>query len=242
MSIFIRLLLLLGLFFISCQSSSISISDQHARFNMGDDPSSLDPRLGNDILTNNITSFIYEGLTRLNKDGTPLLTGAKAVSISKDQRTYTFILRKNYWSDGTAVTAYHYRDTLLSSLSPSFPATHVYQLYPILNARKAKLRQTPLDKVGIDAIDDQTLEIQLEYPSPYFLELVSGHMYFPVKDSTTHPYPGIVSNGPFSVNHWMPQRELAMKPNTYYWDHANVKLKKTHFFYCRKRYYRAKYV
>ena len=226
----IPLIIFLLIATLSCTPPSSFKLEQHLRMNMGDDPLSLDPRQGNDVLTNNITYQLYEPLTTLDPYGNITLAGAESVSISEDQLVYTFTLRENYWSDGTPVKASDYAETWLSSLSPNFPAPHVYQLYPIKNAFKAKIGEALLSEVGIEAVDTQTLKITLETPAPYFLELTSGHMYFPVKNRTEIPYKGTITNGPFCLSKWLPQRELILKKQPYYWNNKEVHLKKITFF------------
>jgi oligopeptide transport system substrate-binding protein len=82
-------------------------------------------------------------------------------------------------------------------------------------------------------LDDKTLEIELENPTPYFLSLVASPTFFPVnqkvdeKSSSWCQNPSTyVSNGPFQLAEWKHQDHLTLGKNNQYWDASNVKLTK----------------
>ncbi len=64
------------------------------------------------------------------------------------------------------------------SLEPHFPADQAFQLYVIKNAKAAKEGKVALDQMGVKALDEKTLQVQLQNPTPYFLELASLPIYF----------------------------------------------------------------
>ena len=147
------------------------------------DPQTLDPRRVRDLATTTTIHMLYEGLMRNGPDGKPAPALAENVAISPDQMTYTFTLRKSGWSDGTAVTAQDFEKSWKSMLAPEFPSPNAYQLYPIQGAQAAKEGRGSIDTVEVKAIDDATLVVNLEQPTPYFLSLLTTHFYYPVHET-----------------------------------------------------------
>ncbi len=168
-----------------------------------------------------LAKVLYEPLTRLGATGEIEMAGAKSVYLSSDQLTYTFILRDNLWSDGSAVTAFQYESAWKMALSPTSTCSRADLFYCIKNGESAKKGKVGLDKVGVHALDAKTLVVDLEYPSPHFLELVSQAIACPLASDNKEIE---IFNGPFVVSEWKKGNSLHLKPNPYYWDHKHVEL------------------
>jgi oligopeptide transport system substrate-binding protein len=198
------------------------------RISTEDDPSSLDPRQVRDLSTVTPLHMLFEGLTRAGNDGKTEAGIAVSWEVSKDQLTYTFNLRDAVWSNGDPMTAHDFEESWKSTLDPRFPAPNAYQLFVIKGAKEAKEGKLALDEIGIHAKDDKTLVVEMEAPTPYFLELTSTHFYFPVHQSTRenklNAQDGIISNGPFVYHHWKHHNEFGVERNPQYWDVDHVKL------------------
>lgn len=207
---------------------------QHLRINLGCKPATLDPRITRTDNSHITVKMLYEGLTRMGPDKKPQLAIAKEVSLSSDCKTYTFILRESYWTDGSPITAYDFLYSWLKVLETQSQSIYSYTLHVIKNAKKAQHKLVPLDQVGIQAIDDKTLVVTLEYPVPYFLELTSHWTYLLINARIDKDHPGwayhdgdtYISNGPFQLKEWNHERKIVLVKNPYYWDASNVKLEK----------------
>ena len=207
----------------SCgQNIDCSKKTQNLNISFNSDPGSLDPRRGGDVSKTIIEFMLFEGLTRFSKEGIIEFAGAEAIHISLDQKTYTFILKDNVWSDGTPVEAIHYERAWKDILSPSFPASFAHLLYSIQNAEQAKRGEVSLDSVGVKAIDSKTLVVTLEHPTPYFLELTAFFTFFPIKFGKNET--DFLYNGPFILTDWQPNFQISVEKNPRYWASSEVHL------------------
>lgn len=226
-----RVLIFFCLFcLMSCQNNSTS-SQNTARLNLTKDPIFLDPRKARDLDSITLVRILFEGLTRTSKTGEVELALASTVEISDDGFQYVFHLRKSNWSNGDSLTAEDFVQTWKSVLNPQFATDIAYQLYPIKNAREAKLGLVGLDQVGIYAKDPETLVVELEAPLPYFLELISMTSFFPVHSKIVAANPNwaldpssLVCNGPFQLALWEHSNRISFSKNRNYWESKEVQL------------------
>ncbi len=157
---------------------------------------------------------------------------AETVEISDDLLKYTFHLREAYWSDGTPITAFDFIQTWKDILNSNFPSPNAHLLFPIRNAELAKQGQISDREIGIRALDHKTIEVYLEQPTPYFLDMLSFAIFHPVNQSIAvrdskwaEGKDGIlVSNGPFRLKEWRHGYYIILEKNPYYWDASNVEL------------------
>lgn len=98
-------------------------------------------------------------------------------------------------------------------------------------------------KVGVKAVDDRTLVLTLENPTPYFLELLNHYSFWPVHPATVEKFgartirgtpwtqPGnFVGNGAFILDEWRINARLVAKKNPKYWDADMVRLQEIRFY------------
>ena len=197
----------------------------------GNEPS-LDPRITKGDQSYIIIKMLFEGLTRIGPDGKPRLAIAKAYEASPDFKTYTFLLREAKWSNGAPITAYDFEYSWKNALNPQANSVFTSTLFLIKNARLAKENKVSLDEVGIYALDEKSLRVELEYPVPYFLEVAAHWTYSLINSFIDQKYPGwayqagetYVCNGPFRLIEWRHNRVITVEKNPQYWDADSVKL------------------
>ncbi|MFI5333868.1 MAG: peptide ABC transporter substrate-binding protein [Chlamydiales bacterium] len=228
------LLLILTLLVSSCQPSSDAKrreGSQKLRINLASEPQTLDPRAARGLNELTLMRMFFEGLTRIGKEEKPELALAKEIEISEDLKTYTFHLRSATWTNGEPVTAGDFVYAWRKMLDPGYPADSAFQLYVIKNAKAAKQGILPVDQIAVHAVDHETLKVELEQPTPYFLELLASPSFFPVHQKTDEKNAhwmenasGYVSNGPFCLAEWKHQNYILAKRNLSYWDREAVAL------------------
>jgi len=228
--LFFRVLLLTCLLFTSGGCKKKAPSERFVRISFRDDVRSLDPVIGVDYPSAFVTKMLFEGLMYIGSNGELQTAVAKKYEISKDQKTYTFHLRPSHWSNGDRVTAYDFEYSWKKVVNPENGAIGVHNFYPILNARAANSGEKSIDSVGIRALNENTLEVELENPTPYFLEILSTASYFPVNQRVDQGSPnwanqvgdGFVCNGPYRLNKHHLEDEIVVTKNPTYWDASSV--------------------
>lgn len=204
------------------------------KFQNLNEPEYLDPGLASGNIETNILLSLFESLVTYNpKDGDPLPGVAERWTISADQTVYTFALRGNArWTDGKPVTAQDFVYAWERVLNPATGAKYAFALYYIKNAHPyntGKLKDPSL--LGFKALDDHTLQVKLENPAPFFLNLICYTAFYPVPRWAVEKYgpkwtrpENIVSNGAFLLKAWTPYKEIVVVKNPTYWDAEKVKL------------------
>lgn len=207
------------------------------RVNIVSEPTTLDPRKARSLEDTTICRMFFEGLTRVGLDGTIELAQAERYTVSEDGLRYTFQLRNGKWSDGTYVTSYDFAESWRSVLDPEFPTDIAYQLYVLKNGFKAKSGQVMLSDVGIFTPDANTLIIELESPTPYFLELCAMTSFFPLPSISVDENEflfmepeSFVGNGPFVLKEWKHQDQIIAVKSSTYWDVDRVGPEALHLF------------
>lgn len=229
------MLLILTIIGFGCQSSSqknlAHAPEQVVRVNIRDEPQTLDPRKARHLNSQVIVHMLFDGLTRANKEGKEELALTDHVDISSDLKTYTFHLKDAFWTNGDPVTAVDFAYSWKKTLSPDFPSDTAFQLYVIKNAKSVREGKMPVDQAGIRVVDEKTLIVELENPTPYFLQLVGTAAFFPVNKNVDELNPqwtqdasSYVCNGPFKLIEWKHQDQLVIEKNEQYWDAPNVQL------------------
>jgi oligopeptide transport system substrate-binding protein len=199
----------------------------------GAEPETLDPAIITGQPEGRIVNALFEGLCAYDENGQPSPGVAESWEISPDGKTYTFHIRTNAkWSDGFPLKAQDFVKSWHHTLKPETGSQYNYQLYPIKNAQAfAEGKLADFSEVGVHAVDDRTLRVDLENPTSYFLQLCA----FP----TLHPLPvdlikrvgddwvkpaNIISNGAYTLETWRINDKIRLRKNAHYWDSANVAL------------------
>lgn len=196
----------------------------------------MDSAIAEDAVAFNILNNVNEGLFRLNQENLaePALADGEP-EVSEDGLTYTFKLRDAKWSNGEAVTA---NDFVFSWQRAVDPATgSPYGPYmmagTILNAAQIAAGEMDKAELGVKAVDEKTLEVTLERPTPYFMSLMAFGTFYPQNeafvtekgDAYASNSENILYNGPFTLTNWDGTGlTWSMEKNPEYWDAETVKL------------------
>ena len=211
----------------------------------GGEPASLDPHLTKFLSEGCILMALFEGLTALDEQTTrPVPAVAERWDVTPDGLVYTFHLRSSArWSNGDPVTAADFAFAFQRILNPEFGAAYVYMLHPIKNAEAfntGKIRD--YSAVGVAAVDEHTLRITVERPTPHLPALAAHMTWLPLHrptleklravDSRTAPWARagtLVGNGPFTLAEWRADVHVVVRKNPLYWDASRNRLERIVF-------------
>lgn len=203
----------------------------------GAEPHSLDPQISEGVPAANILRDLFEGLTAEDQDGNIVPGMAESWEISEDGQTYTFHLREAVWSDGHPVTAEDVVYGWQRGVNPEVGSKYSFILYPIKNAEAITNGDMDVSELGAKAIDERTVEVQLEGPTPYFLGMLTHSVGYPVPKHIVEAHgkewtrqENIVSNGPFEMVGWVPQSQIILEKSDEYWDSDVVQLDKVIYY------------
>lgn len=196
---------------------------------LGGQPGSLDPQRAEDAFSYDVLRDLYEGLTASSPEGQVIPAAATAWKVSADGKIYVFDLRHEArWSNGDPVTAANFVDGFRRALDPGTGSGAADLLRAIENAPAILQGELAVDRLGVRALDDWTLEIRLSHAVPYFPDILTNTVASPlhpssVKESGGFSRPGsTVSNGPYTLFAFAPGASLVLKRNARYWGSAAV--------------------
>jgi len=203
------------------------------------EPSTLDPQQVDGTWESRIVSDMFQGLYTNAADGSTILGDAAAVDVSDDGLAYTYTLREGLlWSDGTPLTARDYEYAFRRMVNPETAAPLAFFYYNFVNARAINAAEMgDLTQLGVHALDDQTLVIQLVRPDPHLANLMTNQPFFPVPRHVIEevgdrwPRPGnMVTNGPYVLTEWVPNDFVRAVRNPYFYDNANVQIDEVYYY------------
>ena len=208
-----------------------------------DEPSSLDPSLVKDNLGSNIVMDLFEGLVTDDTSGKIIPATAVSWTVSKDGLNYIFNLRKDAkWSDGSPVVAEDFVYSYRRFVDPKTAAEMAYLSNMIKNAQKIVDGKLKPDSLGVKALDAHTLEITLEEPTPFFLSVLTGQNFVPLKKEIIEKYKSnwtqagnLVGNGAYKLSSWKIGDRIALEKNTNYWDSKNTIIKNVNYVAVKDR-------
>ena len=233
-----RYLAILALLAVLFASSACSVvGNQPLRIAITADPETLDPRALSGRYDAMVAKQLFECLTVLDESGVARPAAAESWDEHNGERVFVFHLQKNAkWSDGSAVTAADFEYSWLTHLDPHTASPTSDLLYYIKNAERYNNGQCSAKEVGIKAIDDYTLQVELERSTPFFPEMISGMAFAPVckkaiqAGSADFINPDkIICNGAYVMKGWIRNSKIAMDANSHYRDSRNVLIDKAEF-------------
>lgn len=192
------------------------------------DSATLDPALANDPNTEMIVSMVYSGLVKYDANLNVVPDQATSWQISPDNTTYIFSLKPDIaFSNGTPVTAQTYVYSLTRALLPEVASPNASLFASVIVGATAVMGGKTRVLAGVKALNVLTLQIRLTHPTPYFLQMLTNSLYYPVNeqivalygqsDWPNHVVGAGVGTGPFMVEEWDHSVKMVLVPNPSYY-------------------------
>lgn len=209
---------------------SANAAEQVIRYNLANEPKTLDPTINGDLMAGFIIDHCFEGLLR-DRNGKLQPGMAESWKISEDGKTYTFKLRKANWSDGKPVRAQDFEYAWKRVVNPKTGSSYAYIFFFVKGAKDYYEGKGKVENVGVQAKDDSTLVVTLENATPFFLQLTAFMAYQPVRRDVVEKAPEkwarnaatYIGNGPYVLKKFGADGAVLEK-NPQYWNAKKVKL------------------
>ena len=213
---------------------------------LASEPETIDPALNSAVDGADMILTAFEGLYKWVDSGESVNNSdinyaatepGQAKSFEKTDNddgtvTYVFEMRDDIlWSDGKPVTAGDFEYAWKRLIDPDTASPYNYIIDMVVNANEIMEKTKTPDELGITAVDDKTLKIDLTYDCPYFLEIAAFASTVPVRkdiiekngDQWTFDPATYVTNGPLTMKEWVHNSYITFVPNDNYYDRSAVK-------------------
>jgi len=195
------------------------------------EPQTLDPQLADDTFSFQVVRDLYEGLTAEDRYGQIVPGVANSWTVDKTGTLYTFQLRPNAkWSDGKRTVAAEFVEGLRRAVDPKTASGSAALLAVIKGASDVTAGRKKVTDLGALAVGESSVQIELERPAPFLLQILSQPIAAPVH-LTGNAAPAIASgerntatNGPYVLVTRIPNSLIDLARNPYYWDSTNVSI------------------
>lgn len=212
---------------------AVDLHHQAITLGLTAEPTSLNSAVASELVSQLILNHITEGLMTYN-DKLELVGGVAYKWHSTRDKVHFWLRPDTKWSDGSIVVAKDFISAWQYALNPKTASPYAFILYPIKNAEAINQGTKPLTTLGVEAPNEFELIIHLEKPCPYFLSLTAFKTYRPIKSSWLEKWginyaqdtESILSNGPFMLSKWTPQKRITLTKNPHYWQKEKIQLNK----------------
>lgn len=201
----------------------------------GTEVASLDPHKTEGVPESNVIRDLLEGLVNQDANGN-VVPGAAESWETTDNKTFTFHIRKDAkWSNGDPVTAHDFVYSFQRAVDPATasPYSWYMEYTKMKNAKEIIAGEKDKSTLGIKAVDDKTLVVELESAVPYFVMMMGNTTVKPVHKATVEKFgeqwtkpENYVGNGAYALDKWVVNERLELKRNPQYWDDKNTVLNK----------------
>ncbi|MDL2215484.1 peptide ABC transporter substrate-binding protein [Ruminococcaceae bacterium OttesenSCG-928-N02] len=242
----LALILALGMalsMFAACGGNAGSSSGDGAGanalvYNLGSEPTDLSTITSTEGYSFNAVYMMVDGLLSLDEQAVPVPALAQEWEYDEQTLTYTFHLREDAtWNNGEAVTAHDFVFAWRTIVTPETAADYAYLLYMIKNGAAVFEGGMPAEELGVQAIDDYTLEVQLEQPCGYALFMFTFPTFFPINESMYTEFGDLYAtdvqymamNGRYLMTEWVHEDHITFEANPAYYAPETVGVEKITF-------------
>ena len=189
------------------------------------EPATLDPGPAYDIDSLTVIEQLFSGLVELSSEMGVVPDVARSWEMLDEGGQYIFHLRDDVrWSDGVQVTAGDFEYAWKRVLDPATPSQVAGLLYDIKEARAYhEGHVSDPDLIGVRAVDERTLVVELEGPTGYFPHVLCLSSTFPVPRHVVEAQGrawtelgNLVTNGPFRLMSWERGESMLLERNPTY--------------------------
>ncbi len=210
-------------------ASAVDYERQAITIALLQEPPNLDTTRMTDLVSGFVIGHVGEGLLRYDRRGQLAPGVAESWQVAQDRITYR--LRADArWSDGSQVTAADFVYAWRLIVDPKHASPYATIMYPVKNAEKVHQGALPVAALGVRAIDDQTLLVELESPCGFCTSLMVHAAFYPIKEAFrvkqgeayAAEASNLLYNGPFKLVEWVHGGRMLLTKNDTYWGRDQI--------------------
>ncbi|MEI0580286.1 peptide ABC transporter substrate-binding protein [Brachyspira pilosicoli] len=228
---FLQLLIIsVSILLFSCHKEPKKILNE-ITVSVGGKPNTMDPSKTSSINSMIYINHLFENLTIKDENGNIIPGSAEKWISSNNNTIYIFYIRTNAkWADGLDLKAYDFVYAWRRIVDPKTQSPLAVYLENIKNAHEIINGNMDKEQLGVKALDNDILYVELEYPVPYFDELVCHSAYTPLREDIVSKNENnwslnadtMIGNGAFQIVR-LDDYRLVIRKNTDYWNYTNIK-------------------
>jgi len=210
---------------------TLSAQAELLRRGLGPEPDSLNIHQAQGLAAINLLRDLREGLITFDAAGKLVPGLASSWQILDAGKRYVFTLRADArWSNGDVISAADFVRAWRQALSPGTAAVTASLLLGIRNAREVLRGNLPATDLGVEALTGDRLQVTLEKPEPWFLEILAHPVSFPLHASMGDDGQQDPVNGPFLLAQWTPRSVIRLQRNPDFHAAAEVALDAVEYY------------
>jgi oligopeptide transport system substrate-binding protein len=191
----------------------------HALRTHSTDPRTLDPTMAIHPHSIVVIDRLFSGLAVQTPEMEPVPDVARTWEVLEGGRKYAFHLRDDVrWSDGAPVVAGDFEYAWKRMLDPAIRSPNAELLYDVQGAEAYHRGEvTDPATVGVRALNEVTLVVELEEPTAYFLQLLAHNATYAIPRHVVDAHGkawtrvgNIATNGPFRLEAWERAQSLVL--------------------------------
>ena len=207
-------------------------ADRVLRRGLPGEPRTLDPQLADDDFSFEVLRDLYEGLTSENASGQVVPGTAASWTVDATGTVYTFHLRPQAkWSNGDRITASDFVQGLRRAVDPKTASGSAGLLAVIKGATGIIAGKSNVTELAVTAIDESSVQISLEHPAPFILQVLSQPIAAPFhvnEDTGPEKYAGPF-NGAYVLANRVTGSYIDLVRNSEYWNSSKVSIKRVRY-------------
>lgn len=198
---------------------------------LGPEPDSLHIHQAQGLAAVNLLRDIREGLVTYDEQGELIAGQAESWQVLDDGTRYRFTLRPSaQWSNGDPVTADDFVRAWRRAFTPETAAATAGLLKDVRNADRILSGELGVDSLGIEAVEPGTVDIVLNEPAPWIIEILAHPVSFPLhSEAQDNPLEAPV-NGAFTIVEWTPRASIKLRRNPRFHAAAAVNVETIEYF------------
>ncbi len=223
---------------LTVSAEAVNFERQAITIALTQEPPNLNGTRTTDLVSFFVLGHVNKGLVRYDRHGQ--LSPGVAAKWEVTSQNITFQLREDArWSDGSKLTARDFEFAWRLMNDPKTAAPYASIMYPIKNARTVQQGELPLASLGVHALDELTLSVDLEQPCGYCIAVMIHVAFYPIKQSFYElqgsrygaEAENLLYNGPFRITSWVHGASLSMSKNPTYWNKDKIALEQINVGY-----------